>query len=210
MSSTNMNSNSNSSSSSSDNSSNNCNPETGVSICIPYVHNFIRQIQTTQKNGKPLPMHRAIKNVIINCNWGYVQRVDVVHCGKHKRAFIHFAPGKWNMRSDEARQVLEALRAGGEVQVVYAEPWFWKIRASGSKKPDEAPKRREQPSRPVIRLPGASTPETVTSEFREYDASAQNDEENRRPVRNLTVDTGESKQGEAVAYDDVNTLSEDA
>lgn len=200
------------------NMNNNCNPDTGVSVCIPYVHNFIRQIQTTMKNGKPLPMHRAIKNVMISCNWGFVDRVDVIHCGKHKRAFVHFAPGRWNMRSDEARRVLEALNSGGEIQVVYAEPWFWKIRASGSKKPDEAPKRKdtEKSSRPVIRLPEDFTPETVKSGFRDYDASAQNDEENRGTSPraavlvsgSLTVDTGESKEAVA-SYDDFGAFPED-
>ena len=41
--------------------------------------------------------------------------------------------------------MLEALRAGGEVQVVYAEPWFWKISLSRSEKPAEAPERKQRP-----------------------------------------------------------------
>ena len=101
---------------------NNCNPETGVSICIPRVFNNIGW--------------RRIKQVMISCNWGYVERVDVISCGKYKRAFVHFTPGKWNKRSPEATRVLESLKNGDEVHVIYEndKPWYWKIRASGSKK----------------------------------------------------------------------------
>ena len=42
--------------------------------------------------------------------------------------------------------VLDALRSGQQVQVIYDEPWFWKVSASGSKKPTEAPKPRLRPS----------------------------------------------------------------
>ena len=109
-----------------------CDTATGVSLCIPRVFNNIGW--------------RRIKQTFISCGWGYVERVDVIPCGTHKRAFVHFAPGKWNTRSGEAMAVLDALRNGQQVQVIYDEPWFWKVSASGSKKPTEAPKPRLRPS----------------------------------------------------------------
>jgi len=158
----------------------NCNPDTGVSLCIPRVFNNIG-------------WHR-IKKVMISCDWGFIERVDVIPCGAHKRAFIHFAPGKWNMRSSEARDVLEALKVGGEVQIVYEEgkPWFWKIRASGSKKPEEAPKARP---RPAVKISTQIEP----SGFKSYDVTAQQDEELREVVASI-----ESK---VPSYDDILTLS---
>jgi len=114
------------------NNANSCDVVTGVSLCIPRVFNNIGW--------------RRIKQTFISCGWGYVERVDVIHCGTHKRAFVHFAPGKWNTRSGEAMAVLDALRGGQQVQVIYDEPWFWKVSASGSKKPTEAPKPRLPPS----------------------------------------------------------------
>tara|TARA_B110000967_G_scaffold129216_1_gene132020 strand:- start:20 stop:661 length:642 start_codon:yes stop_codon:yes gene_type:complete len=109
-----------------------CDNKIGVSLCIPRVFNNIGW--------------RRIKANMIACNWGFVERVDVIPCGTHKRAFVHFAPGKWNTRSSEAMAVLDAFQNGQQVQVIYDDPWFWKISASVSKKPAESPKPQSRPS----------------------------------------------------------------
>ncbi len=107
----------------------NSDPKNGISICIPFVFANIGW--------------RRIKEVFIALRWGFIERVDVIPCpGGNKRAYVHFAPGKWNMRSRHAREALSALQNGDEVKVLYDEPWFWKISISGSVKPDEAPKPR--------------------------------------------------------------------
>jgi hypothetical protein len=80
--------------------------------------------------------------VFVSLGWGYVERVDVIPCGTYKRAFVHFAPGKWNTRSEEAMAVLDALRGGRHVKFVYDDPWFWNVGISSSKRPEEAPKPR--------------------------------------------------------------------
>jgi hypothetical protein len=95
----------------------------GISICIPRVFNNIGW--------------RRIKRIFIDLHWGFVDRVDVIPLGNFKRAFVHFAPGKWNMR-DHA-EVLTLLLAGEEVKIVYDEPWFWKLSISRSPKPTESP-----------------------------------------------------------------------
>ena len=112
-----------------------CDNKIGISLCIPRVFNNIGW--------------RRIKANMIACNWGFVERIDVIPCGTHKRAFVHFAPGKWNTRSSEAMAVLDAFQQGQQVQVVYDDPWFWKISASGSKKPAESPKPQ---SRPLVHI----------------------------------------------------------
>ena len=125
--------------------SHNGDPATGVSLCIPRVFNNINW--------------RRIKQVFIDLRWGHVERVDLVPKGTFKRAFVHFAPGKWNMRDQEAMKVLEALKAGTEVKIVYDEPWYWKIGLSRAKKPAEAPKPKP---RPVVQV-GATMDVSVTA-----------------------------------------------
>lgn len=103
----------------------------GVSICIPHVFNNIGW--------------RRIKYNFIDLRWGFIDRVDVIPCGKFKRAYVHFAAGKWNMRDRQARAALTSLQNGDEVKILYDEPWFWKVSISASKKPEEAPKPKTRP-----------------------------------------------------------------
>jgi len=98
----------------------------GVSLCIPRVFANISWYR--------------IKQVFIALNWGFVDRVDVIPSGGTKRAFVHFAPGKFT-----ATKVLEALCEGKSVKIVYDEPWYWQISLSRSAKPDEAPERKQRP-----------------------------------------------------------------
>ena len=98
----------------------------GVSLCIPRVFANISWYR--------------IKQVFIALNWGYVERVDVIPSGGTKRAFVHFAPGRFT-----ATKVLEALCAGKPVKIVYDEPWYWQISLSRSPKPEEAPERKQRP-----------------------------------------------------------------
>jgi hypothetical protein len=92
----------------------------GVSICIPRVFPNIG-------------WHR-IKQIFIALNWGYVERVDVIPSKGTKRAFVHFAPGKFTQK-----RVLQALCEGKKIKIEYDTPWYWMISLSRSAKPDEAP-----------------------------------------------------------------------
>ena len=86
-----------------------------------------------------------IKQVFIALNWGYVERVDVIPSGGTKRAFVHFAPGKFTQT-----RVLDALCAGAEIKIVYDDPWYWQISLSRSVKPAEAPERKQKPKIEII------------------------------------------------------------
>ena len=108
------------------------NPEIGVSLCIPRIFNNISW--------------RKIKEVIIACGWGFVERVDVIPKGSHKRAFIHFKAGGWNTQNAEAMKVLKAFQEGKNVTVLYDDPWYWKISLSRSHKPAEQPQPRRRPA----------------------------------------------------------------
>ena len=114
----------------------------GVSLCIPRVFSNIGW--------------RRIKRVFIALNWGFVDRVDVIPSGGNKRAFVHFAPGKFT-----ADTVLTALCEGKQVKVVYDEPWYWNIALSRSKKPDEAPKPAQRPQVQITAAAPALTRQTA-------------------------------------------------
>ena len=131
--------------------------------------------------------HHKIKQVFIQCGWGFVERVDVtppgrIPKGRFKTAFVHFRPNSWNNRNRTAREVLSKLQQGpkSHVEITYDEPWFWKVYISSALKPDEAPK---MPERPAVKIdtdasvPALQQPPTVAPPA--YDVSAQFDEEMR-------------------------------
>ena len=152
----------------------NCDPAKGVSLCIPRVFNNIGW--------------RRIKQTFIDRRWGFVERVDVIPMGSYKRAFVHFAPGRWNEGDRDAAAALDALRAGDEVKIVYDEPWYWKIGISRAEKPDEAPKPKP---RPTVQISAVSTPEQKVS--------AKSPPTVRKPARKLKVDTSVAREEGEIA-----------
>ena len=145
----------------------NSDPSQGISLCIPRVFANIGW--------------RRIKQHMIEANLGFVERVDVIPVTKfgkviHKRAFVHFAAGKWNMRDATARQALKVLQDGRKIKLEYEAPWYWLVGISGAERPDEAPKPRERKVK--IEL-DASAPTAPAENEEEYDTSAQPDEEMR-------------------------------
>lgn len=143
----------------------NSDPAQGISLCIPRVFNNISW--------------KRIKGHIIDANLGFVERVDVVPvAGKNfKRAFVHFAAGKWNMRDATARQALKALQDGNKIKLTYEDPWFWLVGISGAVRPDEAPKPKQRKTQIDLSPKKISAPELKGTV--DYDRSAQNDEELR-------------------------------
>ena len=169
----------------------NSDPAQGISICIPRVFNNIGW--------------RRIKKHLIEANLGYVERVDVIPCGAHKRAYVHFRANGWNMRDATARAALKALQEGKKIKLEYEAPWYWLVSISGAKRPAEAPKPRERKTTidltPVEKVKVKTTvtaseskvgndpvmARAMSSNFSQedgeidYSRSAQNDEE-YRPV----------------------------
>ena len=137
----------------------NSDPNQGISLCIPRVFNNIGW--------------RRIKQHMIEANLGFVERVDVIPVagGAYKRAFVHFAAGKWNMRDETARETLAALQEGKRIKLEYEEPWYWLCGISGAERPAEAPKPRERKMRIQIA--------DMIPKKREYALDEQPDEEMR-------------------------------
>jgi len=113
----------------------------GVSLCIPRVFNNIN--------------YRRIKEWFIKNlrQWGFIERVDLVPVFKqgkqvHKRAYVHYAPGRFNMKADDGQgnNILASFISGDTIQVVYDEPWFWKLSLSRSARPAEPPKPYSKPT----------------------------------------------------------------
>jgi len=179
----------------------NSDPQQGISLCIPRVFNNIGW--------------KRIKKHIIEANLGFVERVDVVPVaeGKYKRAFVHFAPGKWNMRDATARDALTALQDGQRIKLEYEEPWYWLVSISGAARPDEAPKPRERQTRVDIVVPKA---ESAAELAMGYDSSTQQDSDlqtapklPRTPNMNdpivaramSSTSTGEEKEEGEISYE---------
>lgn len=147
----------------------NSDPAQGVSICIPRVFNNISW--------------KRIKGHMIDANLGFVERVDVVPvAGKnYKRAFVHFAAGKWNMRDATARAALKALQEGKKIKLEYESPWYWLVGISGAARPAEAPKPKQRKTRIDL------SPSTEEESKASYDLSAQPDEELGNPLNDPII-----------------------
>lgn len=170
----------------------NSDPAEGISLCIPRVFNNIGW--------------RRIKQCFIDLRWGFVERVDVISLGKNKRAFVHFAPGKWNTRDQEAMQALQALQNGDEVKVLYDDPWYWKISISNSAKPDEAPKPRARPSTTIGRKETLDLSTSTESKGPSVQTSPGNDPIAARIASSSPQKTGTGQQ--AVSYENVDQLDD--
>lgn len=147
----------------------NSDPAQGVSICIPRVFNNISW--------------KRIKGHMIDANLGFVERVDVVPvAGKnYKRAFVHFAAGKWNMRDATARAALKALQEGKKIKLEYEAPWYWLVGISGAARPAEAPKPKQRKTKIDL------SPSTEEESKASYDLSAQPDEELGNPLNDPII-----------------------
>ena len=114
-----------------ENFKNNSDPSKGISLVLPRVFSNISW--------------RRIKKYFIDLNWGLVERVDMIPVRNYKRAFVFFAPGKWNTQNPGAMAVLDELKNGHRVKIMYDEPWYWKVGISQAKKPLEAPRPKSRP-----------------------------------------------------------------
>ena len=112
------------------------------SICIPRVFANIRW--------------KRVKAVFDQLGLGEIDRIDMVQRtaddgSNFQRCFVHF---KTWADTENARAVREQLDAeGGEIKIVYDEPWFWKCFKSRVARPEQAPKSKQSRA-PMIELEG--------------------------------------------------------
>ena len=122
------------------------------SLCIPRTHANIRK--------------QRIFAVIRSLGLGFIGRIDIVEKVDEKtgapfiRVFIHFT--KW-FQNAQTRQFLEHLETQKSANIVYDEPWFWKVTksfVSAPPMPVPQQQQQQQPSRfprPRIDFDGASS-----------------------------------------------------
>lgn len=121
------------------------------SLCIPRTHANIRK--------------ERIFAVIRSLGLGFIGRIDIVEKVDESsgtpfiRVFIHFT--KW-FQNAQTRQFIEHLETQKSANIVYDEPWFWKVTKSfvSAPKPHQQQQQQQQPSRfpkPRIDFEGAST-----------------------------------------------------
>ena len=123
------------------------------SLCIPRTHANIRK--------------ERIFAVIRSLGLGFIGRIDIVEKVDEKtstpfiRVFIHFT--KW-FQNAQTRQFLEHLETQKSANIVYDEPWFWKVTKSFVPAPPmpvpQQQQQQQQPSkfpRPRIDFDGASS-----------------------------------------------------
>ena len=90
------------------------------SICIPSMYKSISQSK--------------IKQVFNNLKLGPINYIDIHWGPDFKRVCIYFK--YWNS-SSFAKEIRNKLLAGGEIKVIYDNPWFWKCHINQNDSPTE-------------------------------------------------------------------------
>lgn len=126
------------------------------SLCIPRTHANIRR--------------ERLFAVFRSLGLGWIGRIDVVEKTDDKtgapfiRVFVHFT--KW-FQNQKTRQFLDHLETQKSANIVYDEPWYWKVTKSFVPAPPQPQQQQQpQPSRfpkPRIDLVGPPPPTTVIS-----------------------------------------------
>ena len=123
------------------------------SLCIPRTHANIRK--------------ERLFAVFRSLGLGWVGRIDVVEKIDEQtgapfiRVFVHFT--KW-FRNPQTRQFLDHLETQKSANIVYDEPWYWKVTKSFVPAPQQPQQQQQQPSRfpkPRIDLVGPPPPPTT-------------------------------------------------
>ena len=108
------------------------------SLCIPRVF--------------PNITRERVLAIFGNLKIGEIERIDMVErtndAGEsYNRVFVHFK--HWYDNGDALR--MRTMMADGEtIKVVYDDPWFWKISASRSQRPEDRDRRRYDRPKPRI------------------------------------------------------------
>ena len=131
-----------------DYSSENCNPETGVSLCVPFAFKNVGPKRVFAIFRRP---HIEIESpddpseeLMGEVSLGFIERIDIKYRQDgNKCLFIHFAPGRWN-DTEETRFILNAMKAGKPLHVITNDKGnYWKTIISKSKRPADYQPRED-------------------------------------------------------------------
>lgn len=114
----------------------NSNPETGVSLCIPYAFKTTGPKRVFAIFRRPTIIHPETGETICDVSLGFIERIDIKYRQDgNKCVFVHFAAGRWN-DNETNREILAAMKAGKSLKVITDEHGhFWKTIISKSQRP---------------------------------------------------------------------------
>lgn len=82
-----------------------------------------------------------IRKTIDKLNLGVIESVEITNKktdkGKYKSAIIHL---RWHRYNKDSQYQRESLLSGKEMNIIYDNPWFWKISAFRVNQPEVSPK----------------------------------------------------------------------
>jgi hypothetical protein len=112
----------------------NSNPETGVSLCVPFAFKNVGPKRVFSTFKKVTFVHPKTGEIRKNVSLGFIERIDIkFRKDGNKCIFIHFAPRRWN---DANSDILEAMKSGQHLKVMTDENGhFWKTIISKSQRP---------------------------------------------------------------------------
>ena len=112
----------------------NSNPETGVSLCVPFAFKNVGPKRVFAIFKKPTIIDPINGEIRKNVSLGFIERIDIkFRKDGNKCIFIHFAPRRWN---DANSDILEAMKSGQHLKVMTDENGhFWKTIISKSQRP---------------------------------------------------------------------------
>lgn len=112
----------------------NSNPETGVSLCVPFAFKNVGPKRVFAIFKKPTIIDPINGQIHENVSLGFIERIDIkIRKDSNKCIFIHFAPGRWN---DANNEILEAMKSGKSLKVITDDKGhFWKTIISKSQRP---------------------------------------------------------------------------
>lgn len=121
------------------------------SICIPWVFSNTSD--------------QKIRKVFENLQCGVVESVHQLKKDDHNIAFVNFS--EW-FGDEKSLSMRESLENGEVLQVVYDEPWFWKI-----SKCRERPQKSSYHAKPFVKFVGKPAAEHEPEEETEEEAKAR-------------------------------------
>ena len=127
---------------------------------------------------------KRISRIFDELNMGEIDHIDIISKTTEKgeklnRVFVHFRKWYSNSNADTAR---ERLINGKEIKIIYDEPWFWKVSAYRSQRPQQ--QQIPHQSKPRLQF---DDEEAVTKqdEFGR-DIRPPNNQYNKKPNNNQT------------------------
>ena len=164
------------------------------SLCIPRTHANIRK--------------ERIFAVFRSLGLGFIGRIDIVEKVDEKtgtpfiKVFIHFT--KW-FQNAQTRHFLEHLETQKSANIVYDEPWFWKVTKSfvpAPPMPVPQQQQQQQPSRfprPRIDFDGASSRVQQEGQEQEQQQQVAATVSSKTPSSNASGTNAVSGKGKQVA-----------